>query len=257
MKYFIGLLHLELKKSLSFRSDSLVWIFTSVTRAIINIIVIITIFSFIPTLKNFNANECILIYSIYLMVIGLFYAFFNWTLFYSNSYLINGKLTDVLIKPVNPLLFIIGQRFAFSEIIEFFTGFVLFIYSIIILKISILKTLSLLLLVGPGTLSIAGIFIIVASIARKFPKIDEAFNPLMSILDFAQYPVSIYPNMVKFFLTWIFPISLIAFYPASIVLEKEIFSLKLLFLPIYGLLFFIIGYLLFVKSVRDYESTGN
>ncbi len=107
-----------------------------------------------------------------------------------------------------------------------------------------------------GILGIVGLFLIIASISSKHPKMEEAFSPLMDMLDFAQYPISIYNAFVRFILTYIFPISMIAFYPAAFSLNKFSYDFKLIFIPIYSVCIFIVGYILFIKSTRRYEGSG-
>ena len=191
------------------------------------------------------------------MSVSIFYCFFSWTLFFSSSYIISGKLSNVILKPVNPFLFISAQSFEPSELFSFIVGFVIFIYAVIISHISLIDAFFLILLIIPGILMLLGIFLIIASLAKYIPKIDESFTPLMSILNYAQYPTTIYPGFIKFILTWLLPYSLIAFYPVALIMGKASNGIVMFFLPFYGFLLFIIGYLLFNRTVKNYQSTGN
>lgn len=119
-----------------------------------------------------------------------------------------------MILPVNPFLYLIFDNFALSEVFGIFTGFLIFTYSAYTLNLGIITVLFLFLFLIAGTLGIAGIFLITSSFSIKHPKIEEAFSPLMDMLNFAQYPISIYHEFIRFILTYIFPVSMIAFYPA-------------------------------------------
>ncbi len=256
MSYCYKLLVLNIKEQLSFKNDSILWLIVRTLDSIMGILVILFIFNNTLEIQGFNREECLLIYSLYTISIDVFYCFFAWTLWYSNSYILQGKLSSVLRLPVNPFLYITFDNFALSEVFGIITGLLIFIYSACTLHLSILSILSLFLFLIAGTLGIVGLFLIVSSCSIKHPKIEEAFSPLMYMLDFAQYPISIYNGFVRFVLTYIFPISMIAFYPAAFSLHKYSYDIKFILLPIYSIALFIIGYILFIKSTKKYEGTG-
>lgn len=256
MNYCYKLLVLKIKEQLSFKNDSILWLIVRVLNSIMGILVLVFIFNKTLEIKGFNREECLLIYSLYTMSVDVFYCFFAWTLWYSNTYILQGKLSLVLKLPVNPFLYITFDNFALSEVFGIITGLLIFIYSAYTLNLGIVTILSLFLFLSAGTLGIIGIFLIVSSFSIKYPKIEEAFSPLMDMLDFAQYPISIYSAFIRFILTYVFPVSMIAFYPAAFSLNKYSFSIKFILLPIYSIIIFIIGYLLFIKSIKKYEGTG-
>ncbi len=220
------------------------------------ILVLIFIFNNTPEIKGFNREECLLIYSLYTIAVDVFYCFFAWTLWYSSSYILDGNLSLVLQLPVNPFLYIVFDNFALSEIFGIVSGLIIFIYSAYVLNLSVFSIMLLSGFLIAGILGIVGLFLIIASVSSKYPKMEEAFSPLMDMLDFAQYPISIYNAFVRFILTYIFPISMIAFYPAAFSLNKFSYDFKLIFIPIYSVCIFIVGYILFIKSTRRYEGSG-
>lgn len=257
MNYFTGLILLNTKNSLSFGKDSLLWIIVRLLNSVIGVLVIFLLFSKTLQIEGFSREECLLIYALYIMSVDLFYSFFSWTLWYSNVYLLGGKLGNVLKLPVNPFLYITGSNFALSEIFGVINGFILFIYSSIVLDLNFFTMFFLLFFLILGTLSITGVFLIIASLGYKFPKIEEAFSPLMTLMQFAQYPITIYQKGIRFFLTYVFPIAMIAYYPSAFCLNKLNSVSELFFAAIYGMTIFSIGYLSFIKSVKKFEGGGN
>ncbi len=256
MNYCYKLLTLNIKEQLSFKNDSILWLVVRTLDSIMGILVIIFIFNNTLEIKGFNREECLLIYSLYTISIDVFYCFFAWTLWYSNSYILQGKLTSVLRLPVNPFLYISFNNFSLAEVFGIISGLLIFIYSACVLNLTFLTIISLFLFLIAGTLGIVGVFLIVSSLSIKHPKIEEAFSPLMYMLDFAQYPISIYNSFVRFILTYIFPISMIAFYPAAFSLNKYSFDIKFILLPLYSIIIFVLGYILFIQSTKKYEGTG-
>ena len=114
MNYCYKLLVLKIKEQLSFKNDSILWLIVRVLNSIMGILVLVFIFNKTLEIKGFNREECLLIYSLYTMSVGVFYCFFAWTLWYSNTYILQGKLSLVLKLPVNPFLYITFDNFALS-----------------------------------------------------------------------------------------------------------------------------------------------
>lgn len=257
MELFFKIIIIRLKKIFVYKSDSLIWLFTNIIRTIIDIIVILTLYIYVPTIKGFNINECFMIYSIFAMVSSLFYMFFSWTLWFSSGYLINGKIIEIINKPVNTLFYLIADNFAYSEIFGFIIGLIIYIYSCHSLQLDIFKSLLLVFTVIPGMIIVTGLFLIIASIAHRFPKIEEGFTPIMTMMDYAHYPITIYPKIIRIILTSIIPFGLIAFYPVAIILNKKISLIQPYFLlPIYSLFFITVGYICFIRSLKKFELTA-
>ncbi len=170
MNYCYKLLTLNIKEQLSFKNDSILWLVVRTLDSIMGILVIIFIFNNTLEIKGFNREECLLIYSLYTISIDVFYCFFAWTLWYSNSYILQGKLTSVLRLPVNPFLYISFNNFSLAEVFGIISGLLIFIYSAIVLNLSFLTIISLFLFLIAGTLGIVGVFLIVSSLAIKHPK---------------------------------------------------------------------------------------
>ena len=77
--------------------------------------------------------------------------------------------------------------------------------------------------------------------------------------NFTQYPISIYPRLLRLLLTYIIPAALINYYPTIYLLEKEIvpFPLFLLWIaPIALILLGISGLRIFTVSMRQYQGAG-
>ncbi len=257
MRYFFELILLNIKDQLSFGKDSILWLVVRLIEVLLGILIIIFVYDRVLDIEGFNREEAILIYSLYYISISIFYTFFSWTLWYSRSYLLNGKLSEILRYPINPFIFITGKSFSLSELFGVIYGVIIFIYSAIALNLTTFNIALLIIFLLIGSLGVIGIFLIIASAGSLFPRIEEAFSSLMTMLDFSQYPISIYGKNIRFFLTYIFPISMISFYPVAFSLKKYPFDFIFILIPGYSIFLFLFGYFLFVKSVKKYEGTGS
>jgi ABC-2 type transport system permease protein len=229
-----------------------------VLSASVDLVVIFTVFSFVPHIEGFSTFTGILIYGMYGMVESIFFIFFAWTLWFSHRYIIQGDLITVLSRPSRALALLMATNASREELLYLAVRFAVFIFAVVKLRLTFLRSLALLACVIPGVLMLAGIFVIVACIGARYPKSEEAFTPLMQMIGFAKYPTSIYPRSVRFLLNWVVPYSLIAFVPVSIILGLQIydFSFNLWWLPVYGFGIFSIAYILFYFTANRFESTG-
>lgn len=199
MKAFLYLVSVQIRRVLQHRADALMWCVVSALRITAGLVVIFTVYSFIPDIEGFDRNGCILIFAGYSIVTSVFYMLFPWTLWYSRRYIIEGRLLTLITKPYSPLLFLIGENYGREELLELITNFLLFVAVAIISNIPLWRVALLVALFVPGIMTISGIFLVVVSIGSRSPGVEQAFSPLMSLVQFAQYPTSIYPRAVRFF----------------------------------------------------------
>jgi ABC-2 type transport system permease protein len=80
------------------------------------------------------------------------------------------------------------------------------------------------------------------------------------IRDLTNYPISIYPGILKIMLTVVFPWAFVSYYPSLYILDKMSgnwdFILAMLS-PFIGVLIFVMSLFFFYYSMRRYESCGN
>ena len=77
-----------------------------------------------------------------------------------------------------------------------------------------------------------------------------------SFQEFAFYPISIYPKIIGFILTWIFPYAFASFYPADYFLHMQYGILSVL-TPVIAILLWIIALRVWKWGLKNYESTGS
>ncbi len=232
------------------------WTLTSIFRTLLHIFAVFVAFSQIVNIQGYTKYDYILIYSLYSIAESLFYMFFSWTLWFSSGYVVSGRLQSILTKPVNYIAYLTGTNFAISEFFSLIVGFVTFLTAAMLCRISIFKMISLLILVIPAVLCVSGFFLIIASLAVKVFKLESAFSSLISMMDFGQYPTGIYPKFLRFILSFVFPVSLIAFVPAEIVLKSN-FNINYAISYAISVLIFVFSYVVFNKALLKFEGTGN
>ena len=204
---------------------------------------------------GWNFYEVLLMQSIFILSQGIASIMFSNVLWTTLQHIREGSFEIVLLKPMNPLFFLISTNFDAESIGLIIGGGVLFAFSLTQTEVvSPAAIPAFLLLFASGFAVMAGINLIMAATSFKWvgnSRIPEIFN---SILAFGQYPVSIFPKAIKGIATFIIPVGMIGFYPASALLGR--LDPFVLFAVIPCVLFMLIGIIMYLYMIKLYEGVG-
>lgn len=188
----------------------------------VSILFLYVIFSSVPELGKWNHDQLLLIYGLFVWNKGLA-NFFTTSLYSIEKHITEGSFDGILVRPVLPIYQILGESLEIGELVNMVVGAALLAVSLVKLPEvnSIVVTVVLLLF---SILSVALIFairLICMSVAfwtlTSFPVAIAVDN----VSDFAKYPTGIYNKGLKFMLDYIVPFSIIAYFPACVILEES------------------------------------
>ena len=204
---------------------------------------------------GWNFYEVLLMQSIFILSQGLANIMFSNVLWTTLQHIREGSFEIVLLKPMNPLFFLVASNFDPESVGLIIGGGVLFGVSLAQTEIASLAMIpQFLLLFAAGFAVMAGINMLMAATSFKWvgnSRIPEIFD---SVMTFGKYPVTIFPKAIKGIATFVIPVSMIGFYPASALLGSlDPFTL-LAVIPC--LLFLIFGIWLYQFMVKLYEGAG-
>jgi len=204
---------------------------------------------------GWNFYEVLLMQSIFILSQGFASIMFNNVLWTTMFHIREGSFEIVLLKPLNPLFFLIASNFDPESVGLIIGGIVLFVFSLMQTEVtSLTAILQFLLLFSAGFAVMAGMNMIMAATSFKWvgnSRIPEIFD---TILSFGKYPISIFPVIIKGFASYIIPVGMIGFYPASALLGR--IEPSVLFAIIPCMLFMFLGIWLYQYMVRLYEGVG-
>jgi len=199
--------------------------------------------------------EVLLIQSVFTLSGGLSSMMLGGVLWTTMDHIREGSFEIVLLKPVNPLFFLIASNFEPESFGLLVGGGVLFGIAVSQTGIvSFAAFLQFLMLFAAGFAVMAGISLIMAATSFKWvgnSRIPEIFD---SIKTFGKYPVTIFPKAVKSAATFLIPVSMIGFYPASALLGRLIPGTLLAMIPC--VLFLLFGIWLYHYMIKLYEGVG-
>jgi len=204
---------------------------------------------------GWNFYEVLLMQSIFILSQGIASIMFSNVLWTTLQHIREGSFEIVLLKPMNPLVFLVSTNFDAESIGLIIGGGVLLAFSVTQTEIvSIAAIPAFLLLFAAGFAVMAGINLIMAATSFKWvgnSRIPEIFD---SILAFGKYPVNIFPKTVKGIATFLIPVGMIGFYPASALLGK--LDPLVLFAVIPCILFLFTGIKMYLYMIKLYEGVG-
>jgi ABC-2 type transport system permease protein len=204
---------------------------------------------------GWNFFEVLLIQSVFTLSLGFASIVFSNVLWATMQHIREGSFEVVLLKPLNPLFFLISTNFDPGSAGLIIGGGFMFIFALLHTGIaSIYAIPQFLVLFAAGFAVMAGINMFMAATSFKWvgnSRIPEIFD---SIMTFGKYPITIFPQFIKGISTFVIPVSMIGFFPASALLGR--LEPVVMFAVIPCVLFMIFGILFYQYMVKLYEGVG-
>ena len=166
-----------------------------------------------------------------------------------------GSYETVLLKPMDSLTYIIATTFSPSSFGQFLCGLALFTYAISQTGVpSIINIFAFFILFVAGVAVMAGIQLIMAAASFKWVGNSRLPEMFQSVEAFGQYPIDIFPNVINALITFVIPVGLVGFFPASALLGRVDTSTFIAVVPC--ALFFLLGVWLYKWMIRLYKGAG-
>jgi len=246
----------SLMKNMAYPVDFVTWSVIDLLWAVVNIGFFKVLLLNIPSISGWTFNELTVPLGLYSLLNA-----FIWGAFYGNMQGLargvnRGDLDFVLIKPISAQFIVSVKETGIGLFPSVLTGIFLLCYGFYINKL-------------PWTAALFIPFILVSSVAIFYSlyfistvfifwtnRLSNIAELLPQAADVAKYPTEIFPIVVRFVLTFIIPIGLLAIVPAKIMLS--IFSPTYLAVPLLvaGVLVFL-SHRFWLFAVKRYSSASS
>lgn len=251
---------MNLKKRLQYRLNFFI---TCIAIAPIHLIQMI--FSWFIAKKfdgfgTWNGWSLIFLYGVLLTSYGIAQVFFR-TLRFLENYIINGSMDKFFVKPQGILFEIVFENLGIHEM------FSQLIPPVIVLIIasfynqihwSGLKVLVLMGAIVGGAFIQMSIFLLIGCVSFWTVHSSQLSGIFFAFKDFLNYPLYVYGKKVVAFLTYIFPLAFINYYPSLYILEREDAGNILNFMTIpVAVILSGIAMLVWKISLEHYNSAGS
>lgn len=248
-------IRISFSSATAYRMNFILNIFITLVSNIVLPLITVMIYGAGASFKDWNMYEVLLIQSIFTMSNGFSNVFFNGIVWRTMEEVRAGTLEVTLIKPINCMFYLIASTFSMDGIGVIIGGGVIFFISIAhIGQISALMWIEFFVFFIMGLFVMMGIQLLMAATSFKWvanSRIPEMYN---SFVRFGYYPQNIFSRTIVLITSYVIPVAMIGFFPASALLgltEKNMF-----FSIIPCILFMIIGMYIYQYMVRQYEGVG-
>jgi len=247
-------------KALTYRLNFLLSLAITIGYNALFPLVSILIYRSGSSFPGWDFYEVLLMQSIFILSQGFASMMFNNVLWTTMQHIREGSFEIVLLKPLNPLFFLVASNFDPESIGLIIGGGFLFAFSLSQTGIDAAAAgyavviAQFLLLFAAGFSVMAGMNMIMAATSFKWvgnSRIPEIFD---SVMTFGKYPVTVFPKVIQGIAAFVIPVSMIGFFPAAALLGKLEPSALLAVIPC--VVFMVFGIWLYSRMVKLYEGAG-
>ena len=257
VKLYFSFLKASLKEMLIYRLDCIVGMVSQIVTQLVEIIFIWIVFQNTENLAGWNFMQVLLLYGITLISVGISDFCFDALYDIGPKYIREVDFDKIMLRPVHPLISIIGASKEFTALGYFGLGLAMTITMLIKLAIPITAILILKIvffsIVGAAIIGAINTIFSIASFWTY--RSNEIIWSFYRTYTFAQYPIDIYNKFIKVLITVILPFAFVAYYPTMDYLGINTYMIYLS--PIIAIVLWIIAVKVWNFALNKYRSTGN
>lgn len=253
---YLSFLKASLKEMIIYRLDCIVGMISQIVTQLVEIIFIWIVFQNTDSLAGWNFRQILLLYGVTLISIGISDFCFDALYDIGPKYIRNGEFDKILLRPIHPLISIIGASKEFTAIGYFILG--LFLTIIMLIKLSIPITIILVFkiiffsIIGAAIIGAINTIFSIASFWTY--RSNEIIWTFYKTYTFAQYPIDIYNKFIKILITAILPFAFVAYYPTMNYLKMD--SNMIYLAPVIMVILWIVAIKAWNFALNKYRSTG-
>lgn len=262
VSYYGGLywmyLRIFVKRLAQYRADLQITLITTAVMWSMTLVFIEVVFSHIRQLAGWSLGEVLLIYGLVVTERALTTVVLNMPHSIS-GYIRSGHLDVLLIRPAAPLFQMLGESgFATSQIGGVPVGVAIILYALTRPDVHPQPwwALYLPLVILTSVLLFASLIMLVACLAFRFTNVVNAILPVAWLVEFGQYPISVYAPPIRFMLTWVLPYAMAGFFPVAFLLRGGHYRVYGLLAPLMGIVFAALALTVWRVASKGYQSTG-
>jgi len=240
---------------LEYRASIAISVFATAVFAMATPITFYVIYSNGVSVGGWSFYELCLLAGFFSVSLGFVDLFF-YNLMNLPRHVRKGTLDYFLTKPLNVLFHVSIRNVDETGIGSLLSGvFLLALGFNGIPAPSLVNALAGLVLFAFATLSLYSLFLILVSLSFWFVEVEVLLWDVREVTRFGQYPISIFPGILGTFLSFIVPVGLASFYPASAFLGRNL-GVFAFIVPVYSIALFLFARWFFYKGLAKYSSAG-
>lgn len=259
----LAYLKISLLTTLEYRTNLLGWALANPIQFIVGFATIKFVVAEFGTVAGWDYGQLAFLYGLSVISHALNVVLFiqSWNMGY---YVIEGEFDRYMLRPLNILYQFYFTGFNPVGFTDLIPGICVFAYGCINIgfRWTLGNVISILIMLTGATLIRGGVYLIIGSTAFWTKSLTSYSGYTQELFDkTTMYPLSIYPEIFQFILTYLIPIGWVSFYPVSDLLGKSngrfAWNGAAWGTLAVGVLVFIVAAWIFKCGLKRYESAGN
>ncbi len=258
IRIYFSFLGASLKKMLEYRVDCLVGMVSQIAYQLIELIFIWIIFQNTDNIGGWNFTQLLLLYGVMMLSVAVTDLIFDSTYDIGNRFIRKGKFDTILLRPVNPLISVLGESQTSTALGYIILSFILIVFTLMKLNITITLFLIIKILYF-GILGgiIIGGFQTIFSISGFWTyKSNEVVWSVFQLHKLAEYPIEIYNKFIRVLITIILPFACVSYFPTLNYLGSSRGKIAYI-APVVAIIVWIVAIKVWNFALNKYRSTGN
>lgn len=243
----------SIKREFQFRSNLIMNFVLLIFGYGIELLFFFAVYSNVDSINGWSFPQMVCLSAIILIVDALFFGLFFFNLLYIPFLVRRYELDSCLLKPVNSLFYISTKSINIGYLMGIIPGVILLSIGLEMLeiKLSVYTCIKLIIFIINSVALLYSILTLFLSTTLFFVKVDGMIGMFWSVISFGKYPSSIYPKILRYFMTFFLPTFIIYNIPTQIILESEGVSMWYI---ISSVICLYIANIIWKKSLKVYYS---
>ncbi len=254
-KVFLVAFKVELASCMAYRFDFFISFILVFLGEFILPLVTLLIYASGTSFPGWSLYEVLLIQGVFLLAKGTSNVLISGVIYNTLARVREGTFDLLLIKPRNTLFMAVVTGFNLNNLGSLASGFVLFVYALSHTQdIHPIQWVLFCFWLMISLLVLFSFNILSAAIVFKWVGNSRIYEMFESVTNFGMYPKSIFSKSVGNMISYVMPITVIGFLPATILMSKHVEGMALS--GIVSLTFFCFSLLFWHKMLGNYTSAG-
>lgn len=237
--------------------DSVLWAVSMLAREATGFIGVILIAKTLGGLGGWNFYAVCILFAMAMIPDALGQSFMDSVWNIGGTYIRKGGFDTLMVRPAPILMQLLGQRFNMQALVTFTTAILILVYGWIHAGIALTvgNILFVLECIIFGTLLNTSVYLFFNSLNFWLVQGSDIANLVLTLRQFAKYPLHIFPQAIRFTMTFVIPFGFIGYYPAAWLLGKTDLNLPFI-LPAAALITAAAAGVIWRFGIKGYNSTG-
>ena len=260
MSLALRLILMVIKRRLAYRGDLILAGLDELMRGGVALAMLQIYTSKTQNIGEWTPTQLLFVLGFSLVPISLFHSFCGNLYSLSSTYILQGHLDRVLLRPYPAFLQICLDRIYVEDLSGALLGCAMMAVAAARIPgfdwgLLHLALLGLLLLSSFGV--VVAVFMAFAATGFWFEDRVGMVPPVYNLMEFGRWPSSIYHPAIKLLITCVIPFSFVAFLPAAIFVSDQADWSLALATPVVAVISLLVASLLWRLGLKHYHSTGN